>query len=80
MIVYTLESLMLDEAKEPVYSVEGLYADFQLLKDTATQLERESKMLNPPMFWAQAFELNTKVTVEHWTRWANGVWEKIPAP
>lgn len=80
MIVYVLEALWLDSAKEPQQAIEGVFTEWQAVMDRATVCERDGRSINPAMFFASLYEVPATVPTERYTRWANGVWEKIPKP
>ncbi len=74
MKVYVLMSEGLDEAKEVVYHVEGVYEEFSEGKRVANRLEKESKLTNPPSYSMQVRELGTETVEFVWLRHPNGDW------
>lgn len=75
MNVYVLMSDGLDEAKEQVCQVEGVYGNFEHAKATATVLEKKSKLLNPPSYSIQTRELGMEDVITVHLRHPDGSWD-----
>lgn len=65
----------LDDAKEVIYQVEGVYEGLLAAQAAADRLEKVSKLFNPPEYSVQVRDLGTEVVHTVWRRNANGSWE-----
>lgn len=75
MKVYVLMSSGLDEAKEVIYQVEGVYQFFDNAQAVANRLENDSKLTNPPEYSVQVREMGTEKVHLVWRRNPDRRWE-----
>jgi hypothetical protein len=73
--VYVLMSSGLDEAKEVIYQVEGVYEWLLHAQTAANRLEKASKLTNPPEYSVQVRTMGTEVVQTVYRRNPDGSWD-----